>query len=191
MQSVSTSRVGAIRAMCRFGGNKKGSAAVEFALIAPVFFALTFAIIETSLVFFAGQVLETGAQDSSRLIITNQAQNLSMTKVQFQQDLCNRISGLFSCGPSSPIDIDVRFYPAGTPITIKDPIDSGGNYDGSGFVYQLPPANSTATVVVRAFYQWPLFVTGLGYNIANISRGNSNSKKLLAVTNAFHVEPCC
>jgi len=43
--------------------------------------------------------------------------------------------------------------------------------------------------VVRGFYQWPLFVTGLGYNIANIGRGTSNSKRLLTATTAFHVEP--
>jgi hypothetical protein len=33
-----------------------------------------------------------------------------------------------------------------------------------------------------------LFVTGLGYNIANIGRGSLN-KRLLAATTAFHVEP--
>jgi len=29
------------------------------------------------------------------------------------------------------------------------------------------------TMVVRAFYPWPLFVTGLGYNIANVGRGST------------------
>ena len=37
----------------RFRRNRRGSAAVEFALVAPVFFALLFAIIETAIVFFA------------------------------------------------------------------------------------------------------------------------------------------
>jgi hypothetical protein len=39
--------------------------------------------------------------------------------------------------------------------------------------------------VIRVFYQWPLFVTQLGYNIANLNGG----KRLLAATAAFHVEP--
>jgi hypothetical protein len=39
--------------------------------------------------------------------------------------------------------------------------------------------------VVRGFYQWPLIVTGIGYNIANIGRGTVNSKRLLAATSAF------
>jgi hypothetical protein len=34
-----------------------------------------------------------------------------------------------------------------------------------------------------------MIVTGLGYNIANIGRGSSNSKRLLSATTAFHVEP--
>jgi Flp pilus assembly protein TadG len=168
----------------RFRRNRRGSAAVEFSLVALPFFALLFAIIETAMVFFASQVLETGVQDSGRLLYTHQAQDSGMTAAQFKQDLCNRVSVLFTC----PIDVDVRFYLPGATITITDPI-TAGSYDPSGFVYQVPPAGSQATVVVRAFYQWPLIVTGLGYNIANIGRGSSNSKRLLAATTAFHVEP--
>jgi len=40
-------------------------------------------------------------------------------------------------------------------------------------------------VVVRLFYQWPLLVTGLGYNISNLS----GSKRLLSATAAFRNEP--
>ena len=71
---------------------------------------------------------------------------------------------------------------------LADPITSG-NFDSSGFTYQLPLPGQNATVVARAFYQWPLFVTGLGYNIANIGRNTANTKRLLAATAAFHVEP--
>ena len=87
------------------------------------------------------------------------------------------------------VDCDVKFYAAGTPITITDPIDGSGNYISSGFTYQTPPSGSNATVVARAFYRWPLYVTGLGYNIANIGRNTASSKRLLAATAAFHVEP--
>ena len=59
----------------RFRRNRRGSAAVEFALVAPIFFAVLFAIIELALVFFASQILETVTQDSARLIMTGQAQS--------------------------------------------------------------------------------------------------------------------
>ena len=62
----------------RFRRNRRGSAAVEFALIAPIFFGLLFAIIELAMVFFASQVLETVTQDSARMIMTGQAQTVGL-----------------------------------------------------------------------------------------------------------------
>ena len=50
---------------------------------------------------------------------------------------------------------------------------------------QYSPGGAGDIVVVRLFYQWPLFVTGLGFNIANLS-GN---KRLLVATAAFKNEP--
>jgi Flp pilus assembly protein TadG len=182
MSSPADSSATLRKALRRFRRNRRGSAAVEFALVAPVFFALLFAIIETALVFFAGQVLETGVQDSGRLFFTSQANCAGMSQADFKQNICDRVSALLSC---SGIDIDVRSYAAGTAITIADPINASGNYAGN-FVYQPAACNNVdQTVVVRGFYQWPLFVTGLGYNIANISRGTTNSKRLLAATSAF------
>lgn len=160
-----------------FRRNRSGSAAVEFALVAPMFFALIFAIIETGMVFFAGQMLETGVQDGGRLIYTSQ----SLTQTDFKKAICGRVSVLMDC---TKLDIDVRSYDPGTTITITDPIDSSGNYVATNFVYQPSVYPSTKTVVVRAFYQWPLYVTQLGYNIANIGRNTSSSKRLLAATTA-------
>jgi Flp pilus assembly protein TadG len=164
----------------RFGRNRRGSAAVEFALIAPIFFGLLFAIIETSLMFFAGQVLETAMQDSARLILTGQAQNGSYTQAQFKTALCARITALFDC--ANGIYVDVQSYPAFSNVTIADPIDAGKNFVNN---MQYDPGGAGDIVVVRAFYQWPLFVTALGYNVSNLS-GN---KRLLSATAAFRNEP--
>jgi Flp pilus assembly protein TadG len=161
-------------ALRRFRRNRRGSAAVEFALVAPIFFALLFATLETAIIFFAGQVLEAGVESTGRLIYTSQLG--TMTAADFKQDLCNRVSMLFNC---DNLDIDLRKYAPGTAITITDPIDASGNY-APDFVFQKPTTSDAA--VFRAFYQWPLVVTGLGYNIANIGRGTSSSKKLLAAT---------
>ena len=172
----------------RFRRDNSGSGAVEFSLVAVPFFALLFGIIETGIVFFAGQVLENAVQDSGRLVYTNQMTGTNTTATQFKTDVCNRVSVLMGC---TGIDIDVKYYPAGTTITITDPIDGGGNYDNSGLGFTLPPTSPapTGTVVIRAFYRWPLYVTGLGYNIANIGRNTSNAKRLLVGLSAFHIEP--
>lgn len=185
MRPPATSLTALNKILRRFRRNRRGSAAVEFALVAPIFFVMLFAIIETALMFFAAQVLETGTQDSARLMLTHQAQDANMTQAQFKQDLCGRVVVLLSC---ADVYVDVKSYPEGAAVNISDPIDGGGNFVNN-FSYQTAPAGSANTVVVRAFYQWPLFVTGLGYNIANIGRNSSNSKRLLAATAAFRVEP--
>ena len=118
------------------------------------------------------------------MMLTHQAQDSGMTETAFKTDLCNRINVLFNCnGALANITVDVKVFTPGTTITITDPIVSG-SLSGT-FAYSLPPSGSPNTVVIRAFYEWPLFVTQLGYNISNLN----GSKRLLAATAAFHVEP--
>ena len=164
----------------RFRRNHRGSAVVEFALVAPVFFGLLFAIIELALVFFASQVLETVTQDSARQIMTGQAQLASFTQGQFKNLVCSKVVAMFDC--VNGISIDVQSYSAFASVGIADPIDASKNF--------VPPNNYLPggpgdIVVVRLFYQWPLFVTGLGFDISNLS----GSKRLLTATAAFQNEP--
>jgi Flp pilus assembly protein TadG len=180
MPSPALSAAAATKALRRFRRNRRGSAAVEFALVAPVFFALLFAIIETAIVFFASQVLETVTQDSARMIMTGQAQTGGYTQAQFKTYVCSKVSVLFDC--VNGIYVDVKSYPGFSSVSINDPIDASKNF--------VPPNNYSAggpgdIVVVRLFYRWPLFVTGLGYDISNLS----GSKRLLSATAAFRNEP--
>lgn len=185
MSSPAVATVPVRNALDRFRRNRRGSVAVEFALIAPLFFCMLFAILETAIVFFASQLLEQGTQDAARLMLTHEAQDSAMTEDTFKTKLCDRIKVMFNCvgGNLANITVDVKVFAPGTTITITDPIVSG-NFTGT-FAYSLPPSGSPNTVVIRAFYQWPLFVTQLGYNIGNLN----GSKRLLSATAAFHVEP--
>ena len=162
----------------RFRRSRRASAAVEFAIVAPLFFALLFAIIETALMFFASQVMETITQDSSRVIYTGQAQNASLTQSQFATCVCSRVPALFDC---SNIWIDVQNYPSFSTVTINSPVDAAGNFVSQ----QFSPGGAADVVMVRLAYKWPIFVTGLGYNIANLP----GSKRLLTASAAFRNEP--
>ena len=175
----------------RFRRSRRGSTIVEFALVAPLFFALLFAIIETALVFYASQVLETITQDSARAVFTGQAQSGQVplcqaggqpapcTQAGFASYVCSQVPALFNC---NNIYIDVRSYPAFSNVAMSSQIDAAGNFINN---MQYNPGGSCSIVVVRLFYQWQLIVTGLGYNISNLN-GN---KRLLAATAAFRNEP--
>ena len=54
------------------------------------FFVLLFAIIETAIVFFASQVLETITQDSARLILTGQVQTGGNTQAHSRTSVCSQ-----------------------------------------------------------------------------------------------------
>lgn len=153
---------------------------VEFGLVAAPFLALVFAIIETAVVFFAGQALETAVADSSRLILTGQAQSQSFDASAFKNAVCNKIYGLFDC--QNGVYIDVRTFSSFASVTMPSPIDAQGNFQ-SNFSYQ--PGGPGDIVVVRLFYQYPVYVSLLGFNLSNINGG----KRLLAATAAFRNEP--
>jgi Flp pilus assembly protein TadG len=153
---------------------------VEFGLVAAPFLALVFATIETAVVFFAGQALETAVADSSRLILTGQAQGQNFDVSAFKNAVCNKIYGLFDC--QNGVYVDVRTFSSFASVTMPSPIDAQGNFQ-SNFSYQ--PGGPGDIVVVRLFYQYPVYVSLLGFNLSNISGG----KRLLAATAAFRNEP--
>jgi Flp pilus assembly protein TadG len=157
----------------------EGAAAVEFALVAMPFLALLFAIIETALVFFATQVLETAAADSARLIMTGQAQTQGLSKDTFKDQVCSKIYGLFDC--QSGVYVDVQTFTSFANVNLQNPLDVNGQLDSSGF--KFTPGGPGDIVVVRLVYQWPVFVSMLG--LSNMA----NNKRLMIATAAFRNEP--
>ena len=164
----------------RFLREEDGASAVEFALVAAPFLALLFAIIQTAVVFYAGQVLETVASSSARLVMTGQAQNGGFNQAAYKAAVCGQIYGLIDC--NNGFYIDVRTYTNFSGINNALPTDANGNLVNN-FVYQ--PGGPGDIVVVRLIYQWPMYVTLLGLNLSNSSGNN----RLLISTVAFRNEP--
>ncbi len=164
----------------RFLRREDGSAAVEFGLVAAPFFALLFAIMETALVFFAGQTLETAAADSARLILTGQAQTQGFSQSAFKDAVCAKILGLFDC--KNGISVDVKKYTSFASVDVTKPIDNNGNLK-TDFTYD--PGGPCQIVVVRLLYEYPVYVSLLGYNLSDMSNG----KHLLVATSVFRNEP--
>jgi Flp pilus assembly protein TadG len=162
-----------------FSRNQNGATAVEFALIALPFTALMFAILETALLFLAGQTFETAVADVSRVIRTGQAQKQSYNATSIKNLICDRISAMFNC---DNLALDVRTSATFDSINLDDPVDDG-ELKTDGFTYVAGKGGDI--VVVRAFYEWPTFVHLLGMDYSNLADG----KHLLAATSAFKNEP--
>ncbi len=169
---------GALRRLVR---REDGTAAIEFAIVAVPFLALVFAIIETALVFFAGQALETAVAQSARLIMTGQAQNGNFSAAQFQQQVCSYVNALFNC--SSGVSVNVQKFSSFSSVTMLNPLNANGTFNQNSMSYS--PGGPGDIVVVQLFYQWPIYVSLLGLNLSNMAGGS----RLLVATAAFRNEP--
>jgi Flp pilus assembly protein TadG len=164
----------------RFVKQQDGAAAVEFALVATPFLALTFAIIESAMVFFAGQSLEAATASASRLILTGQAQTGGYSAADFKTQVCNRVASLFDC--SGGVYVDVKTYTNFSSMSSASPV-TNGKLDTSNMTYT--PGGPGCIVKVAIYYQWPIYVSLLGNNLSTLD-GN---KRLLVATSVFRTEP--
>ncbi len=164
----------------RFARQQDGAAAIEFGLVAVPFLALLFAIMETAMVFFAGQSLEAAVAVSSRLIMTGQAQTGGFTQASFKTAVCTNIVALFDC--ANKLYVNVQTYNNFASSTATPPYNNG-QFDTTKMQYQ--PGTQGSVVVVQLYYQWPIYVSLLSNNLSNQSGGN----RLLVATAAFKNEP--
>jgi Flp pilus assembly protein TadG len=164
-----------------FLADRKGATAVEFALVAAPFIALLVATIQSFLVFFAQQLLEQVVNDSSRIILTGQAQAQNLTQSQFATAVCSKVVVFFDC---NKLMIDVQVAGSWSTANAGAPsltFDANGNTTNA---WQYSPGNPGDIVVVRVMYQWPVFMGPLGFNLANLSNG----KRLIMASTAFQNE---
>ena len=164
----------------RFARQQDGAAAIEFGLVAVPFLALIFAILETAMVFFAGQSLEAAVAVSARLIMTGQAQNAGWTQAAFKTQVCNNIVALFDC--ANKLYVNVQTYTDFNSSTATPPYNNG-QLDTTKMQYT--PGTQGSVVVVSLYYQWPIYVSLLSNNLSNQSGNN----RLLVATAAFRNEP--
>ena len=162
--------------------DERGSLAIEFAIIAPIFFFLMFVIAETALVFVAEQVLDNAVFETARLIRTGQAQGPpAMSQADFKAAVCARASVFINCSSSS-FYLEVKSYNTFAAMLVAPPVDSDENFTDPG-AYDY--GNATSIVVVRAYYQWPTNKIFGSLSLKNLSNG----KRLIGSFAAFRNEP--
>ena len=89
----------------RFVRDQRGASAVEFALIAPLFFGLTFSIIEAGWYFFVNSAVDASVSTASRLIRTGQAQD-TLDKTAFFDEICDVVKLFGDCTTQLTVDVE-------------------------------------------------------------------------------------
>jgi Flp pilus assembly protein TadG len=181
-----------------FARDESGVTAIEFGLLALPFFSILGAILETSLVFLSGQVLESAVQDTSRLIRTGQAQGAAVTAAGFKTMICDRVFGLIrDCDSSLHIEVDV--VDAFGDVEVTAPVNwtcaapaPGQTQDEANTACadwtrpeSYTPGNGSSIVMVQVYYKWPVIVPFGGLGLANLPDG----RRVMGAATVFRNEP--
>lgn len=165
--------------------DRRGVTAIEFGLLALPFFSIIAAILQTSLVFLAGQVLESAVNDAGRAIRTGQVQTPGFDVDDFRADVCARLYSLFPdcAGLFVAVNTVTNFQSATVTVPI-DPDDCTGSC-----VWSEPeswdPGQGKSVILVKAYYRYPV-VLQMGFlGMANLPDGT----RLLGAATVFQNEP--
>jgi Flp pilus assembly protein TadG len=174
------------RRALRIFSDRRGAVIIEFAFVAIPFFALMLAILQTSLVYFAAEALETGVEASARSVITGKAQladangkTQGMSNAQlaerFRTAACAAIPTFLKC---SKLIVEVKSASTWAGIDSTVPVLT---YDASGkvtnaFSYDL--GSGGAIVLVRLMYPWPIEADPL----VRLAKGNTGTRLLVATS---------
>ncbi len=165
----------------RFAGDRRGAAAVEFAMIAAPFFFLIFGLLEVCMIFIMATVMEHATSEAARPLRTGEAQEAAMTQEQFRQAVCAELFDLLDC--DARLSIDVRTISDFASSPVGAPMDGDGNLENDDFGFE--PGGPNDIVAVRVFYEWDLITPILSKPLQNMA-GN---KHLLMVSAVFRNEP--
>ncbi len=174
-----------------FTRDDRGATAIEFGLLSIPFFAIVGAIIETSLLFFAGQVLDSAVQDATRLIRTGAATGSGYTVANFRTEICDGLYNLFDCNKLrirvttistfSNTSSSRTINPVNTSCTpTTTPVNDCWNVTES-----YSAGGTSSIVLVEVFYKWRIMINLGGLNLANQPGGT----RLLAAVRVFRNEP--
>lgn len=160
--------------------DKGGATAIEFAIVAIPLAALMVAILQTSLVFFVQQNLESIAEESARQLITGQAQKAGKTSKDFNSLVCSKLPAFMKC---SNVIVDVRTATAfgAADVSVLTPTyDSKGKPSNTQYL----PGGPGSINVVRIMYIWNVGAGPLNFDLSTMS----GQRRLLVATAVFKAE---
>ena len=190
-------------ALKKYGRSDDGVTAIEFALVGGPFLFVLFALFELGFMLFAEYSLAQNVETAGRLIRTGQIQNSQNghqpTAAYFKTQICKNMTAMLDC--TNKLYIDVRKFNDFSSISgsLPSPYKPGTNELSNSITNntKFQPGAAGDIVSIRVYYDWQLFIPGLGAligtvkGLGNVSPAGSSSKnsRLLTAAATFRNEP--
>lgn len=161
----------------RFAGDRSGSTAVEFVLLALPFSMLVFAILESCISFAGQEVMANAADDVARQLRTGQVKAGDASEDKIKTMICDKLKIMVSNDCKNQLLIDLRKYDtfqqaAQVSFTISNgavQLTKGGANDK----FTVSPGPSSTINMLRVFYKWPVMTDFMSKWMANLKDGRT------------------
>lgn len=147
--------------------DRRGNAAIEFALIALPFLTLAIGIIEIGCIFWGNYELDNLTAGAARIIRTGEAQKGNLTQAQMVAQICGKAVLLKNC--ATRLKVSVQTFNSFASVTGPAAKDNKGNLK-TNFPYQ--PGGPSQVVLVTSFYEWSLIGPSSFAPLSNLANGN-------------------
>ncbi|MFN3961137.1 MAG: TadE/TadG family type IV pilus assembly protein [Parvularculaceae bacterium] len=163
---------------------RDGAAAVEFALVVPVFLALTFAIIEAGYLYFVESAVEAANAKAARLIRTGQAQTTGLSREAFFKEICDVVDIFGDCTAQLTVDVSRFSSFSALAADLSAPVCRDADPDA---VKAIPyDAGAARDIVrVRVCYLHKSVAPGVGLTL---EKTNAGALRMIS-TSIFRNEP--
>lgn len=160
-----------------FVRNRRGSTAIEFAILALPFALLVFAILESCISFAGQEVMANITDDVARQLRTGQLRPADVAGGKLTTLICGRLQIIVSTDCPQQLLVDLREYPTfADAATATFKIQNGDVVLMQGTNSQ-PFANTPGLAesknMLRVFYKWPVMTDLMAKSMANLSGGRT------------------
>ncbi|MEP1443306.1 MAG: TadE/TadG family type IV pilus assembly protein [Hyphomicrobiales bacterium] len=169
-----------------FFTSESGVTAIEFAIIAPIFFIIIISILEVGYTFSKVAMLDYSVSVTTRELYTGTAANGQIAHDEIEQNICNNMSVLAGSNCTANLLVEL--------ITINDvtdlPSDDAQCRDEAlniNPVVQFDPGGSSETVFMRVCFLTNFLVPGIGFGLQ--LPVEASGKYAIIASSAFVNEP--
>nr|WP_224665252.1 TadE/TadG family type IV pilus assembly protein [Mesorhizobium sp. ES1-1] len=165
------------RALTRFFRDRRGSTALEFAILALPFALLVFAILESCISFAGQEVMANITDDIARQLRTGQLKPPDVAGTKLRDKICSRLEIIVSQDCPNLLLVDLRQYAtfadaASASFQIKNGevvLMQGANPQP----FAIAPGLAETKNMLRVFYKWPVMTDLMAKSMANLNGGKT------------------
>lgn len=158
-----------------FLGDRRGSTAIEFSLLALPFALLVFAILESCISLAGQEVMANATADVARQLRTGQLLPADVDETKLKSLICARMEIMVAKGcPGLKVDLrafDTFAAAADASFSIVDKkIVLTGVADTT---FKVEPGLAESKNMLRVFYEWPVMTDFMAARMANLEGGKT------------------